>query len=153
MQRTVRVTRTEQVWHAHFQKHYKRPFHELVHDPLNILLEGDVVTYGAFPPSVAAKRAAAAAAAAARRTTRPGGHAKDGKKKQDGVKFVLREVITPFGVPVEMRTPRVVGSPEGRWKGTPGEVKKIVRQTRGPRRIKGASSSSHASSAAAPGRA
>lgn len=119
MQKTVRVTRTVQVWHRHFQKHYKRPHHDLVHDPTNILAEGDVVTYGPFPAAERAERVAM------------------GKMGRDhGVKYVLREVVTPFGTAVEQRTPRSVGGEPGRWKGTDGEVVKVVRRVRGQGKAK-----------------
>lgn len=114
MRKTVRVSRTVQVWDSYLQKHYKRSTHDLVHDPHDILNEGDVITYGPFPPSL--------------RIAREQKGQIGGKKR---VRFVLREVVTPFGTPVDQRSPRVVGSPEGRWVGGPGQVQKLVVRARG----------------------
>ena len=72
------------------QKHYTRPLHEKVHDPSNILHEGDVITYGLFPPSERAKREAIGKLG--------------GTERKRGVRFTLREVVTPFGTPVDQRT-------------------------------------------------
>ncbi|EXJ90000.1 hypothetical protein A1O3_03068 [Capronia epimyces CBS 606.96] len=105
MRKTVRVSRTVQVWDKFLQKHWKKTAHDLVHDPQDILNEGDVITYGPFPPSMRAAREQ---------------RGQVGGNKQ--VSHVLREVITPFGTPVEQRVSRIVGSPAGRWHGTPGQV-------------------------------
>ncbi|KAI1608447.1 hypothetical protein EDD36DRAFT_469333 [Exophiala viscosa] len=114
MRKTVHVSRTVQVWDAYLQKHYKRSTHDLVHDPQDILNEGDVITYGPFPPSL--------------REPREQKGQLGGKNR---VRFILRDVITPFGTPVDQRSPRVVGSPEGRWVGGPGQVQKVVVRARG----------------------
>ncbi|KAK4938647.1 hypothetical protein LTR10_020915 [Elasticomyces elasticus] len=114
MRKTVHVSRTVQVWDAYLQKHYKRSTHDLVHDPHDILNEGDVITYGPFPPSLLVPR---------EQKGQIGG--------KNRVRFVLRDVITPFGTPVDQRSPRVVGSPEGRWIGGPGQVQKVVVRARG----------------------
>ncbi|KIX00946.1 uncharacterized protein Z518_10012 [Rhinocladiella mackenziei CBS 650.93] len=113
MRKTVRVSRTIQIWDKYLQKYYKKEAHHLVHDPNDILNEGDVITYGPFPPSIRRDR---------EKKGRIGG------KKL--VKYMVREVITPFGQQVEQRTRRVVGSQDGRWKGGPGEVKKIAMRAR-----------------------
>ncbi|KAL2441855.1 hypothetical protein ABEF95_016732 [Exophiala dermatitidis] len=104
MRKTVRVTRTIQVYDKFLRKYWKKTAHDLVHDPQDILNEGDVITYGPFPADMRAEREQ---------------KGKLGGNRQ--VKFVLKDIITPFGVPVEARTPRQVGSPEGRWIGTPGQ--------------------------------
>lgn len=127
MRKTVRVSRTVQVWDKFLRKHWKKTAHDLVHDPHDILNEGDVITYGPFPPSMRA----------AREQKQQGdnhgqiGGANSNNKKQ--VRYVLREVITPFGSPVETRASRVVGSPEGRWRGTPGQVQvhKVANRPKG----------------------
>lgn len=114
MRKTVRVSRTVQVWDRYLQKYWKREAHELVHDTEDILNEGDIITYGPFPPNM--------------HDVREGRGQLGGKNR---VRFVLREVVTPFGTPVEQRVSRVVGSPEGRWKGGPGQVLKIAVRIRG----------------------
>ncbi|KAK5446434.1 hypothetical protein LTS15_009773 [Exophiala xenobiotica] len=114
MRKTVRVSRTVQVWDKYLRKNYKREACDLVHDPKDILNEGDVITYGPFPPSLLEVR---------EQRGQVGGKSR--------VKYVLRDVLTPFGTPVEQRTSRVVGSPEGRWAGGPGQVQKVVLRARG----------------------
>ncbi|EXJ94655.1 hypothetical protein A1O1_03051 [Capronia coronata CBS 617.96] len=116
MRKTVRVSRRIQVWDKVLHKNWKKTAHDLVHDPQDILNEGDVITYGPFPPSMHAARE------------------QRGQTETDSrVRYVLREVVTPFGSPVEERSSRLVGSPEGRWRGTPGHVpvQKVVSRTRG----------------------
>lgn len=56
MRKTVRVSRNVQIWDAHLQKYYTRETHALVHDPDELLVEGDLVSYGGFPPSIAKER-------------------------------------------------------------------------------------------------
>ncbi len=114
MRKTVRVSRTVQVWDEYLRKNYKREACDLVHDPKDILNEGDVITYGPFPPSLLEAR---------EQRGQTGGKSR--------VKYVLRDVLTPFGTPVEQRTSRVVGSPEGRWEGGPGQVQKVAVRSRG----------------------
>ncbi|KAK6365955.1 hypothetical protein LTS17_010922 [Exophiala oligosperma] len=118
MNKTVRVSRTVQVWDRHLQKYYKRKAHDMVHDPDNTLNEGDVVEYGG-----AETRRKPAPVVAGTQIEGTG----TGTRKN--VKYVVHQVITPFGLPVDVRPPRTVGSPKGRWEGTAGEViKGNVRQ-------------------------
>ncbi|KEF53707.1 uncharacterized protein A1O9_10108 [Exophiala aquamarina CBS 119918] len=82
MRKTVRVSRNVQVWDAHLQKHYTRASHALVHDPDELLVEGDVVSYVAgFPPSIVKDRLEK-------------GRAVDVKGK---VNSTVVDVLTPFG--------------------------------------------------------
>ncbi|KIY02939.1 uncharacterized protein Z520_01404 [Fonsecaea multimorphosa CBS 102226] len=127
MDKTVRVTRSIQVFHAHFQKHYTRPTHHLVHDAHNLLREGDVVRFGAFPPSLRNERDLRGQVVVKRHRPRD----RNGMVKEKGVRYVVREVITPFGVPVEQRQSRTVGSDKGRWVGTEGEMKKLALRQKG----------------------
>ncbi|KIW28175.1 uncharacterized protein PV07_07858 [Cladophialophora immunda] len=142
MQKTVRVTRPIQVWHAQFQKHYTRPTHSLVHDPHNLLLEGDVVRFGAFPPSMRRERDRRGQVVVKRHRPRD----RNGMVKEQGVRYIVREVISPFGVPVEQRRPRTVGGDKGRWLGTEGEVKKLALRQKGRRDGKGGSAGSRSRS-------
>ncbi|KAH0845611.1 hypothetical protein AYO21_05537 [Fonsecaea monophora] len=137
MQKTVRVTRHIQVWHAHFQKHFTRPTHSLVHDPHNLLLEGDVVRFGAFPPSIRQQRDRRGQVVVKRHRPRD----RNGMVKEQGVRYIVREVLSPFGVPVAQRQPRVVGSEKGRWAGTEGETKKLAVRQKGRRNAKASGSS------------
>ncbi|OAP58518.1 hypothetical protein AYL99_07608 [Fonsecaea erecta] len=141
MQKTVRVTRHIQVWHAQFQKHYTRATHSLVHDAHNLLREGDVVRFGAFPPSLRQARDARGQLVVKRHRPRD----RNGVVKEKGVRYVVRDVLTPFGVPVEQRRERSVGSEAGRWRGTEGEVKKLALRQKG-RRDGGKGSSSGSAS-------
>ena len=86
MLKTVAVTTKHRRLDKYTQTHHVEEETELVHDPQGILTEGDVIKYQHFPPDLYAERSAR------------------GKTK---VRFVLREVVTPFGTPVEERTPRV----------------------------------------------
>ncbi|EXJ73416.1 uncharacterized protein A1O5_03176 [Cladophialophora psammophila CBS 110553] len=149
MQKTVRVTRQIQVWHAHFQKHYTRPTHSLVHDPHNLLLEGDVIRFGAFPPSMREERDRRGQVVVKRHRPRD----RNGVVKEQGVRYIVREVISPFGVPLEQRQPRAVGSDKGRWLGTEGEMKKLALRQKGRRDGKGASASTTSTSTSRTSRA
>ena len=86
MAKTVAVSTTRQHFDRFLQKHYTRPSKTLVHDPQETLVEGDVIEYGLFPPFERAERI------------------KKGKGK--GVKYVVREVVTPFGMPLDQRLSR-----------------------------------------------
>lgn len=86
MLKTVAVTTKHRRLDKYTQTHHVEEETELVHDPQGILVEGDVIKYQHFPPDLYAERAAR------------------GKNK---IRFVLKEVVTPFGTPVEERTPRV----------------------------------------------
>ncbi|EXJ60106.1 hypothetical protein A1O7_04258 [Cladophialophora yegresii CBS 114405] len=127
MQKTVRATRNILTFHAPYQKYYTRPTHVLVHDPHNLLHEGDVIRYGGFPPSWRAQRDARGQIVVKRHRPRD----RNGVVKELGVRHVVREVVTPFGVPVSQRTERVVGGVPGKWKGTEGEVKKVAVRQKG----------------------
>jgi hypothetical protein len=87
MRKTVRVSRNVQVWDQQLQKYYTRAAHALVHDPDDLLVEGDVVRYGGFPPSIEKDR---------REKGRP--VATKGK-----VAFAVFDVLTPFGSTVAQR--------------------------------------------------
>ncbi|KAL6252347.1 hypothetical protein RBB50_000065 [Rhinocladiella similis] len=146
MNKTVRVSRTIQVWDRHLRKYYKRKAHDMVHDPYNVLNEGDVIEYGSHAaliqqapsPSVLGDQAVQGTnatvesseekrpvnvtyASASSTTTESTGSIVTPTKN---VKYVVHQVITPFGLPVQMRPSRTVGSPKGRWEGTAGEVLK-----------------------------
>jgi len=86
-----------------------------------------VIKYGEFPPSLREKRDARGQIVIRR------GRAKDrnGVIKERGVRWMVREIISPFGTPLEMRTPKTVGGEVGRWKGTDGEVRKVTMRQRG----------------------
>ncbi|KIW11528.1 hypothetical protein PV08_10829 [Exophiala spinifera] len=160
MNKTVRVSRTIQVWDRHLRKYYKRKAHDMVHDPFNILNEGDVVEYGSHAASIvqapSSVRDEVHAAIGAVPESTGSGSEGEGKAPVNityapsgvsslaaagttggvtgtsigvaaptkNVKYVVHQVITPFGLPVHMRLPRTVGSPKGRWEGTAGEVLK-----------------------------
>lgn len=87
MRKTVRVSRNVQVWDRNLQKYYTREAHALVHDPDDLLVEGDLVSYGGFPPSLERDR---------RARDRP----VDTKGK---VACCVFDVLTPFGSSVEQR--------------------------------------------------
>jgi ribosomal protein S17 len=87
MAKTVAVATNRQRFDRFLQKHYTRPSKTLVHDPEEILVEGDVIEYGVFPPLERAERI------------------KMGKGKR--VKYVLVRVVTPFGTPLKQRRLRV----------------------------------------------
>jgi RNA recognition motif-containing protein len=86
MLKTVAVTTNHRRLDKYTQTHHVQEETELVHDPQGILVEGDLIKYQHFPPDLYAERAMR------------------GKKN---VKFVLKEVVTPFGIPVEDRTPNL----------------------------------------------
>lgn len=86
MLKTVAVTTNHRKLDKYTKTHHGEEETELVHDPQCILVEGDVIKYQHFPPDLYAERAAR------------------GKTK---VKFILKEVVTPFGIPIEERTPYV----------------------------------------------
>ncbi|KAK5060985.1 hypothetical protein LTR84_007526 [Exophiala bonariae] len=87
MRKTVRVSRNVQVWDAHLQKYYTREKHALVHDPDDLLVEGDLVSYGGFPPSIAKARLEK-------------GRPVDTKGR---VSCCVFDVLTPFGSTVAQR--------------------------------------------------
>ena len=88
MRKTVRVSRNVQVWDVRLQKYYTRAAHALVHDPDDLLVEGDVVSYvPGFPPSIARDRKEKGRPLAVR-----------GK-----VSFTVVDVVTPFGQSVRDR--------------------------------------------------
>jgi ribosomal protein S17 len=83
MAKTAAVATTRQHFDRFLQKHYTKPSKTLVHDPQDVLVEGDVIEYGLFAPAERAERI------------------KMGKGKR--VKYVLRRVVTPFGSPLDER--------------------------------------------------
>ena len=86
MSKTVSVTSRRQYFDRFLQKHFTKPTRTLVHDPAEILVEGDVIEYVAFEPEQRRLRL------------------EKGKGKR--VKFVLKAVVTPFGSAVEDRVGR-----------------------------------------------
>ena len=56
---------------------------------------------------------------------------RNGVVKERGVRYIVRDIISPFSIPLSQRTPRVVGGEAGRWKGTSGETKKIALRQKG----------------------
>jgi ribosomal protein S17 len=130
MHKTVRVSRKILVWYVPFKKHYLRDLHVFVHDPHNLLVEGDVIRYGEFPPSLRARRDSRNQKVISRK--RPTD--RNGMVREKGVRFMVREIVTPFGVPLEQRTSRVVGSEPGRWAGTSGAYKQPTLRKKGQRR-------------------
>lgn len=83
MKKTVAVRTHRQVFDKYLKKHWIQRVDTLVHDPEEILVEGDVVVFGHFSSEERAERI------------------KRGKKT---VKFVLKRVITPFGLPLDQRS-------------------------------------------------
>jgi ribosomal protein S17 len=92
MAKTVAVSTNRQYFDRFLQKHYTKPFKTLVHDPNETLVEGDVIEYGLFPPVERRERI------------------QKGKGKR--VKYVVRGIVTPFGVPLDQRVPRGSATPE-----------------------------------------
>jgi ribosomal protein S17 len=92
MAKTVAVSTNRQYFDRFLQKHYTKPSKTLVHDPNETLVEGDVIEYGLFPPAERRERI------------------QKGKGKR--VKYVVRGVVTPFGVPLDQRVPRGDATPE-----------------------------------------
>jgi ribosomal protein S17 len=92
MAKTVAVSTNRQYFDRFLQKHYTKPSKTLVHDPNETLVEGDVIEYGLFPPAERRERI------------------EKGKGKR--VKYVVRGVVTPFGVPLDQRVPRGGATPE-----------------------------------------
>jgi len=86
MAKTVAVSTNRQYFDRFLQKHYTKPSKTLVHDPNETLIEGDIIEYGLFPPAERRERI------------------QKGKGKR--VKYVVRGVVTPFGVPLDQRVPR-----------------------------------------------
>lgn len=84
MSKTVSVTTKRRYLDKLTKTHHFKEESVLVHDPQNILAEGDVIKYQHFPLDVYEVRKAR------------------GKKQ---VRFVLKEIVTPFGKPIEERTP------------------------------------------------
>ena len=94
-----------------------------MHDPYNLLRVGDVIRYSAFTPSEAAARdsvkaeleAANAARLAASKTRLMGRRRPhDGKpSKRVRVRFVVRQVVSPFGEGLQERAAKMRADPEG----------------------------------------
>jgi len=85
MRKTVAVSTPRQYFDKFLQKHYTRPLKTLVHDPNKMLVEGDVISYGLFEPETRKERR------------------EKGKGKR--VRYVVKGVITPFGLPLDQRVP------------------------------------------------
>ncbi|RMD40380.1 hypothetical protein DV735_g4746, partial [Chaetothyriales sp. CBS 134920] len=128
---TAYVEHNEQVWDKRLQKHFKQTAHNLVHDPTSLLRVGDVVRYSVFTPAEKAARekrrndildyeeAKGVNTGRGQSVTRKGFVVPEGKrlvmvgakleaipKRQrntKGVRFVAREVVSPFGSSVTQR--------------------------------------------------
>ncbi|RMZ85797.1 hypothetical protein DV737_g388, partial [Chaetothyriales sp. CBS 132003] len=128
---TAYVEHNEQIWDKRLQKHFKHTAHNLVHDPVALLRVGDVVRYSAFTPAERAARekrrgdildyeeARGVDTGRGQSVTRRGFVVPDGKrlvmvgakleaipKRQrntKGVRYVVREVVSPFGSPITQR--------------------------------------------------
>jgi RNA recognition motif-containing protein len=87
---TVAVTTNRRYLDTDTKTHHVKEETVLVHDPEGILAEGDVVKYQHLPPDVYDKRAA---------------------RGKTNVKHILKEIVTPFGIPVEERTPSLTNKP------------------------------------------
>lgn len=120
---TAHATRTVPLPSPHLRKSFLTQTHDLVHDPYNLLRVGDVIRYSAFTASEAAARtsvkaeleAAKAARQAASKTRLMGRRRpQDGKpSKRVRVRFVVRQVVSPFGEGLEERAAKMHANPEG----------------------------------------
>ena len=88
MAKNVAVSTNRQHFDRFLQKQYTKPFKPVVHDPAKTLVKGDVIEYGLFSPVEWAERIL------------------KGKWKVKRVKYVVRNVVTPFGTPLKQRAPK-----------------------------------------------
>lgn len=122
MAKTVVLTRHHSVFHPFLQKYYTKPLRVRAHDPNppNFLREGDIVEYGAYTQLERETKQARdleraerhakrleeidASGKAVRKLRRDEAFkkAKYGNKVR-GIQFVVRRVVTPFGVGLEER--------------------------------------------------
>ena len=86
MKQTVAVRTNKQIFDKFLQKHYNKGMTRLVHDPDDVLVEGDVVAYSPFSATEWEERV---------------------RRGKNNVKHVLSHVITPFGRPLDQRIPKV----------------------------------------------
>ncbi|KAI0024088.1 hypothetical protein F4780DRAFT_776316 [Xylariomycetidae sp. FL0641] len=75
MDKTIKVKLGGMRWEDRVQKHFKAPYHRLVHDPRNSVRQGDIVS---IAPSWRASQ---------------------------HVRHVVKAIIAPFGEPIESRRP------------------------------------------------
>ncbi|KAK5942371.1 hypothetical protein PMZ80_004934 [Knufia obscura] len=133
MSQTVQITRHHQVWDKFLQKHYTRPLRLKAHDPNpdGYLREGDIVEYGSYTQAEKDTKLAKDRERVERETERLSAQDSSGKAvrrfkrteetrrkmrgaKVRGVQFVVRRVVTPFGVGLDERMERLsVGSEFG----------------------------------------
>ncbi|RMZ75714.1 hypothetical protein DV738_g5330, partial [Chaetothyriales sp. CBS 135597] len=128
---TAYVEHNEQVWDKRLQKHFKQTAHNLVHDPTSLLRVGDVVRYSPFTPAEKAARekrrndileheeGKGVNTGRGQSVTRKGFVVPEGKRlvmvgakleaipkrqrNSKGVRFVAREVVSPFGSSITQR--------------------------------------------------
>jgi ribosomal protein S17 len=140
MTKTVRVTVRTQIWDKKLAKNYTKGVHYLVHDPESILVEGDVVEFTKFPPTLKSKREAV-------------GKMTTGKEKTQ-VLHVLKNVVSPWGTSLKERRLRryveQLQKAQARLDGTDVEVKQKKKKVaqRSVRRLKGKAGRLAASAAA-----
>ena len=122
MRQTVQVTRRHQVFDSFLQKHFTRPLRIRVHDPHppTYLREGDIVEYSPYTQLEKDTKQAKDLARKGFQIKKLAEQDKSGKavrkfqrndaKKKElqgtkarGVQWVVRRVITPFGVPLDER--------------------------------------------------
>lgn len=132
MPQTVQITRRRLVHDPFIQKDYTRPLRLKAHDPHppSYLREGDVVEYGTYTPAERQARAARDADRVAREEQRLAAADASGKllrrfqrneatkkllrgEKMRGVQFVVRRVVTPFGVGLDERMEMLNGEAQG----------------------------------------
>lgn len=132
MPQTVQITRNHQIYDPFIQKHYTRPLRLKAHDPHppSYLREGDVVEYGTYTQAEKDTKLAKDLERIRREEERLTKIDKSGKavrkfmrdeatkkylkgKKSRGVQFVVRRVVTPFGVGLDERMERLGEGPEG----------------------------------------
>lgn len=126
MASTVQITRHHQMFDKFLQKHYTRPLRLKAHDPnpAHFLREGDVVEYGYYTHEEKEARRQKDQERIAREEARLQESDKSGKQlakfrrtealrrklkgeKLRGVQFVVRRVVTPFGMGLEQRMERL----------------------------------------------
>lgn len=126
MAQTVQITRNAQTFDKFLQKHYTRPLRLKAHDPhpAGYLREGDIVEYGAYTQAEKDTKLAKDRERVERETERLSAQDSSGKavrkfqrtestrakmkgKKVRGVQFVVRRVVTPFGMGLDERMERL----------------------------------------------
>ncbi|ETN46058.1 uncharacterized protein HMPREF1541_00241 [Cyphellophora europaea CBS 101466] len=109
---TAHATRTISLPSRHLRKSFLTQTHDLVHDPYSLLRVGDIIRYSAFTPGEAAERDAVKTELEAKRWARlaEGKRLQGRRREGDGkpskrvrVRYVVRQVVTPFGVGLRER--------------------------------------------------